>query len=355
MEFLRLFLLPFSLLYGLVTRLRNLLFDMKILPSATFKMPIISVGNLSAGGTGKTPHVEYLINLLYDSYNVSTLSRGFKRRTRGFKLAQSDDHAGTIGDEPTQYFNKFPKLKVAVDENRRNGINELLNLCPETEVVILDDAFQHRYVKPGLSILLSDYHKLFTHDYLLPYGTLREARSGMKRANVIVISKTPIVLSPFETKSIVDEIKPLSHQKVLFSYVKYGAIQSLWNKREIIDTECHYGVIMLVAGIANPYPLEYELRNKCSELSTMYFKDHHRYTPEDIELIKRNYSDIYTRNKILVTTEKDAMRMLDPSIIEQASQLPFYYIPMEIEFHEKDKQLFDEIILNYVRQDKRKR
>ncbi len=355
MEFLRLFLLPFSLLYGLATRFRNLLFDLKILPSTTYKMPIISVGNLSAGGTGKTPHVEYLINLLNTSYKVSTLSRGYGRRTSGFKLANSDDHASTIGDEPAQFYNKFPLITVAVDEKRRNGIDKLQNYHPETDVIILDDAFQHRYVKPGLSILLTDYHKLFSNDYLLPYGTLREARSGMKRADVIVISKTPIVLSPIERKSIIDGIKPLTYQKVLFSFVKYGAIRSLWKKEEVIDTDCHYGIILLVAGIANPYPLEYELRSKCHELITMHFNDHHKYTPEDINQIKQNYSDIYTRNKLLVTTEKDAMRMLDPSIIDNASQLPFYYIPMEIEFHERDKQIFDKIILNYVRQDKRKR
>jgi len=355
MEFLRLFLLPFSLLYGLATRLRNLLFDLKILPSTNFKLPLISVGNLSTGGTGKTPHVEYLINLLSDTYNVSTLSRGYGRKTSGFRLAQPQDHAGTIGDEPAQFYNKFQKLTVAADEKRRNGIKKLLTLRPETDVILLDDAFQHRYVKPGMSVLLTDYHKLYTKDYLLPFGTLRESRKGMKRANIIIITKTPNVLSPFERKSIIDAVKPLPNQAVLFSFVKYGAIRSLWNHEETIEADCHYGVILLVAGIANPYPLEYELKGKCNELTTIRFKDHHKYTSEDIEVIKRNYSDIYTRNKLLVTTEKDAMRMLDPAILEHASQLPFYYIPMEVEFHNGDKQSFHEIILNYVRQNKRER
>lgn len=355
MEFLRLFLLPFSLLYGLVIRLRNLLFDLKILPSSAYKLPLISVGNLSTGGTGKTPHVEYLINLLSDTYNVCTLSRGYGRKTSGFRIAQPQDHAGTIGDEPAQFYKKFLKLTVAADENRRNGINKLLTLRPDTDVILLDDAFQHRYVKPGMSILLTDYHKLYTKDYLLPFGTLRESRKGAKRANIIVITKTPNELSPIERKSIVDGINPSPEQTVLFSFVKYGAIRSLWNHGETIKTDCHYGVIQLVTGIGNPYPLEYELRSKCNELTIIRFRDHHKYTSEDIELINRNYSDIYTCNKLLVTTEKDGMRMLDPAIIEQASQLPFYYIPMEVDFHNGDKQIFDELILGYVRQNKRER
>lgn len=355
MEFLRLFLLPFALLYGLATRLRNLLFDLKILPSTSYKFPLISVGNLSTGGTGKTPHVEYLINLLSDTYNISTLSRGYGRKTKGFILATPNDHAGTIGDEPAQFYKKFPKLVVAADEKRRHGIAKLLTLRPETDIIILDDAFQHRYVKPGMSILLTDYHKLYSQDYLLPFGTLRESRSGGRRANIIVVTKTPNVLSPYERMSIIEGVKPSPFQTVVFSFVKYGALHSLWSTGKTIDAGCHFGVILLVAGIANPYPLEYELKSMCNELTTIRFRDHHKYTSSDFELIKRNYSDIYTRNKLLVTTEKDAMRMLDPAIREQASQLPFYFIPMEVEFHDRDKQLFDEIIINYVRQNKRER
>lgn len=355
MEFLRLFLLPLSLIYGLITSVRNSLFNLKILPTVSYKLPIISVGNLSTGGTGKTPHVEYLIRLLKKDHKIATLSRGYKRSTKGYRLAGKDDHAGTIGDEPAQFYNKFPQITVVTDESRREGINNLLRDKPDTDVIILDDAYQHRYVKPGLSILLTDYHKLFTSDYLLPFGTLRESGRGYKRADIIVVTKTPIVLSPFERIRIVTSIKPVPGQKILFSFVKYGEIRSLWNSEEVIDSSVKFGVIMLVAGIANPYPLEYELRNRCNDLIIIRFNDHHKYSPEDLRLIKENYSDIYTRNKLLITTEKDATRMLDPSVREQASELPIYYIPMEVDFHQKDKQVFDETINKYVRANKRER
>ncbi len=355
MEFLKLFLLPFSLVYEGITRLRNLLFDLKILPSASFKIPVISVGNLSAGGTGKTPHVEYIIRLLSSAESVATLSRGYGRTTKGFRLADNEDNSGTIGDEPSQFYNKFQNIKVATDENRRNGIKQLLEIAPETDVIILDDAYQHRYVTPGLSILLTDYHKPFTTDYMLPFGTLREVKKGAKRANIIVVTKTPTVLSPFERQRLTSAISPSPFQKVLFSYVKYGEMKSLWRPEDKFDTSSKYSVILMVAGIANPYLLEFELRNKCSDLIIIRFSDHHKYTSSDIELIKENYSDIYTRNKLLVTTEKDAMRLLHPEIKEQASQLPFHYLPMEIDFHNGDKQIFDETIKKYVRENKRER
>jgi tetraacyldisaccharide 4'-kinase len=355
MEFLRLFLLPFAIIYEIVTRLRNWLFDWKILSSRTFPLPVISVGNLSAGGTGKTPHTEYLIRLLSNDYQIATLSRGYGRKTRGFRIANENDNAGTIGDEPSQFYNKFPEITVSTDEKRRRGITSLLNLKPELDLIIMDDAFQHRYVKPGLSILLTDYHKLYSKDYPLPLGTLREARSGARRADLIVVTKTPNVLSPFDRELIVDSLKPKSHQQIFFSFVKYGEIRSVWNPEEVIDTATKFSVIILVAGIANPYPLEFELRNRCSDLIVLRYKDHHKYTSVDFEQISRNYSDIYTRNKLLVTTEKDAMRMLDPEVKEMASQLPFFYVPMEVDFHHSDKEKFDNTVINYVRTNKRKR
>jgi tetraacyldisaccharide 4'-kinase len=355
MEFLRLLLLPLAIIYGLIVSLRNKLFDFKILPSSSYPFTVISVGNLSAGGTGKTPHVEYIIRLLSHKASIATLSRGYGRKTHGFRLADQSDHAGTIGDEPAQFHKKFPEIIVAADEKRSRGISKILELKPETDVIILDDAFQHRYVKPGLSILLTDYHKQFTEDYLLPYGTLRESIKGAGRANVIVVTKTPNILSPYERRHMIETINPKPYQKVLFSYVKYGELKPLWDNLPLPESGKHFSVILLVAGIANPYPLEYELRNWCSDLIIIRFKDHHKYTSDDFVQIKENYADIYTRNKLLITTEKDAMRMLDPDIREAASELPIYYIPMEIDFHSDDKQIFDETILNYVRENKRER
>ncbi|HLN52898.1 MAG TPA: tetraacyldisaccharide 4'-kinase [Lentimicrobium sp.] len=355
MEFFRLLLLPVAFIYELITRLRNKLFDWKLLPSTSYNLPVISVGNLSAGGTGKTPHVEYLIRLLISDNRIATLSRGYGRKTKGFRIAGSDDSAGTIGDEPAQFHNKFPEIIVSTAELRRQGISALIKTYPDLDVILMDDAFQHRYVKPGLSILLTDYHKLYTKDYPLPFGTLREARSGAKRSDLIVVTKTPNVLSPFDRQMITDYINPKFHQKIFFSFVKYGTIRSVWNSDEIIEPGSKFTVIILVAGIANPYPLEYELRNMCSDLILMRYNDHHKYTFSDFEEIKENYSDIYTRNKLLVTTEKDAMRMLDPDVKEMASQLPFFYVPMEIDFHGDDKQNFDQIIIDYVRTNKGKR
>lgn len=355
MEILRLFLLPFALIYEVITRIRNKLFDWKLVRSTAYNVPIISVGNLSSGGTGKTPHVEYIIRLLSNENKVATLSRGYGRLTKGFRIADDNDRASSIGDEPMQFYNKFKNVSVVVDADRNNGISNILHQKPDTDVILLDDAFQHRYVKPGLSILLSDYHKLFSGDYLLPYGTLREARSGSKRADLIVITKTPGVLSPFDKKRIVESINPRPNQKLLYSYIKYGAIKSLWYPEAVIEPDVKFSVIMLVAGIANPYPLEFELKNKCNDLITLRYEDHHKYTPEDFERIKQNFTDIYSRNKLLITTEKDAMRMLDPKVKALASKLPFYYIPIDIDFHNGDKEPFDEIIINYVRENKRKR
>lgn len=353
MEFLKLFLLPLAFIYGLIIRVRNKLFDWKLISSEFFTVPVISVGNLTVGGTGKTPHVEYITRLLSKEYKVATLSRGYGRETSGFKIACDEDQARTIGDEPMQFYNKFPGISVAVDSNRRRGIKNILKLKPETDVVILDDAFQHRFVKPGLSILLSDYHKLFFHDYLLPVGTLREHRKGSRRADLIIITKTPEVLSPFERRRIIEGIKPLNNQKVLFSYIRYRELKSLWKPDEPFSLSNHYGMILLVAGIANAYPLEFRLRDHCNELITMRFDDHHKYTRTDLERIKQNYSDLYTRNKLLVTTEKDAMRMLEPSLRDLAAQLPIYYIPIQIDFHGNDKHTFDQTIKDYVKENKR--
>lgn len=347
--------MPFTLLYGFVIRIRNAMFNIGILRSVTYDIPMISVGNLSAGGTGKTPHVEYLVRLLSDNFLVATLSRGYGRKTRGFMLAGSEDNSGTIGDEPLQYFHKFKNLIVCTDENRRRGVVKLMKKYSDLDIIILDDAYQHRFVKPGLSVLLTDYHKLYSDDYLLPYGTLREHSFNAKRADLIIVTKTPSVLSPIERQQIISDLNPSARQIVLFSFIKYSIIRSLWNRDETKDINSHAGVILLVAGIANPYPLEYELRKNCNDLIVMRFNDHHIYTSEDIERIKSNYSDIYTRNKLLVTTEKDAMRLKNPAIIKLAEELPFYYVPMEIQFHEKDKNLFDETIINYVRKNKRKR
>ena len=348
-------MIPFALLYGWIVSLRNLLFNWGILPSVKYPLPVISVGNLSAGGTGKTPHIEYLIRLLSPDFDISTLSRGYGRKTKGFQKAIPENHASTIGDEPLQYLRKFNSIGVFVDEKRRRGIQNILKINENTEVILLDDAFQHRYVKPGLSILLTDFHHLYTRDYLLPAGKLREPIAGARRADIIIVTKTTPVLSPILARQLIDELKPRPHQHVYFSFIKYGVLTSLWSNDHTLEKGKHFSMILLFAGIANTYPIEDHLRQHCNELTVIRFKDHHQYTEQDLLRIKRNFDDLYSPNKLLVTTEKDAMRLLQPELGEIATQLPVFYLPIEVEIHEKYKQQFDKQILKYVSKNQRKR
>jgi len=347
MFLLRILLLPFSLIYGLIIGVRNYLFDIGMLKSFEFKLPVISVGNLSAGGTGKTPHVEYLIRLLKDHYKIAVVSRGYLRKTKGYILAEKESTSSMIGDEPMQYINKFDNLLVAVDENRKNGIQKLISDHTELKAIILDDAYQHRYVKPGLSILLTDFHSLYSNDFLLPVGRLRESKKGARRADIIVITKTDPVFSPLSRRDVLEKLNPLPHQKVFFSFVTYGLPVPLFSelpplRYNLINT------IVLFAGIANPYPLEQYLKRLCSELVTCHFNDHHQFTEKDILTVKETFNDQFSRRKVLITTEKDAMRLREPSISHFLKGFPIYYIPIEISFHFKEKEKFDKLIIDFI-------
>ena len=347
MILLRILLLPFSFIYGLIVRIRNYLFDIRVLKSVEFKLPVIGVGNLSAGGTGKTPHVEYLIRLLQNRIKIAVISRGYLRKSKGFVLADANSTVAKVGDEPMQYINKFKNLLVAVDENRRHGIQKLISEQPEMKAVILDDAYQHRYVKPGLTILLTDFHSLYSNDYLLPAGRLRESKKGAKRADIIIVTKTDPVFSPLNKRAVLEKIKPLPHQKVFFSFVTYGFPVPLFPSLPAL----HYNLIntiVLFVGIANPYPLEQYLKRLCSELITIRFKDHHQFTEKEITAVKTTYNNQFTKRKVLITTEKDAMRLNEPSLLELLKGIPVYYIPIEISFHFREKEKFDKLITDFV-------
>jgi len=347
MILLRILLLPFSFIYGLIVRIRNYLFDIRVLKSVEFKLPVIGVGNLSAGGTGKTPHVEYLIRLLQNRIKIAVISRGYLRKSKGFVLADANSTVANVGDEPKQYINKFKNLLVAVDENRRHGIQKLISEQPEMKAVILDDAYQHRYVKPGLTILLTDFHSLYSNDYLLPAGRLRESKKGAKRADIIIVTKTDPVFSPLNKRAVLEKIKPLPHQKVFFSFVTYGFPVPLFPALPAL----HYNLIntiVLFVGIANPYPLEQYLKRLCSELITIRFKDHHQFTEKEITAVKTTYNNQFTKRKVLITTEKDAMRLNEPSLLELLKGIPVYYIPIEISFHFREKEKFDKLITDFV-------
>ena len=353
MNLLRLILFPVSLLYGTIMWIRNKCFDKHILKSKSFETPVISVGNLSMGGTGKSPHVEYLVRLLSEGFNVTTLSRGYKRKTKGFVLA--DDHvtAKDIGDEPFQFKSKFENIQVAVDEKRVRGISKIQEHNPDVDVILLDDAFQHRYVKPGLSILLTDFHNLYCQDYPVPTGTLREFRSGAGRADIIIVTKCAKVLSPITRKRVKDEIKPQPHQKLYFSYIEHGAFVPIPGIDFKPDKNKKYYSILLFAGIANSYPLEFYLKNLCVEIEILKFPDHHHYNKKDITRIVETFDRILSQNKIIVTTEKDAMRLMFPKFIKMLKYYPVCYVPIEIKFHKEDKIKFNNQIISYVKENTR--
>lgn len=340
----RYILIPFSFIYGGIIWLRNMLFDKNILRSATFDFPLICVGNLAAGGTGKTPMVEYLVETLQKKYKIATLSRGYKRETKGFLIANEQTKAIDIGDEPMQIHQKFPDIFVAVAEERVMGIPQLLYEKPETEVIILDDAFQHREVKAGLNILLTDYDHLYSKDFLLPTGSLRDIKSSSKRADIIVVTKCKSDLNEKEKKSIIDELNPLSNQKVFFTKIEYENPYHLFSK-ESFFLEKDLDVI-LVCGIANPATIEAFLKSKVSSFQMLRYKDHYNFHSDDVKKIKDRFSKIETRKKIILTTEKDAVRLL--KFEKELGPLPIYVLPMMHQFLFADESEFKKNIFTFV-------
>ncbi len=347
MGLFRIILYPFSVVYGIISGLRNLMFDLKILPSESFDVPVISVGNLSVGGTGKTPHVEYLIRLLKDQYRVATLSRGYGRKTKGFRMAGRASNARDIGDEPALFKEKFPGIMVAVDGNRRRGVRRLMKLDLPPDVILLDDAFQHRYIRPGLSILLTDALNLYTRDCLLPAGRLREPRIGAKRAEIIVVTKTEASLSPADKKDFLEELNPAPNQTICYSYIKYQDPVSFSGEKWELYGQKQDGVL-LVTGIANPHPLEIFLKGHFHQVERLTFSDHHAFTARDMRKIHFVFRNMPEKNKIIITTEKDAIRMRETHLSGFLQDLPLYYLPVRIGFHSGSRQSFDSLVLDYV-------
>ncbi len=352
MQALRRLLLPFSLIYGLVVYIRNFLFDTGRIKSTEFPLPVIGIGNLTAGGTGKTPHVEYLIRLLKNDYRLATLSRGYGRITSGYILAKQPVNTRLIGDEPMQYFSKFPEILVCVDENRTEAISNLLRDESKPEVIVMDDSFQHRKVKPGLNILLIEYDKIFTTDYFLPAGNLREPRSSMKRADIIIVTKSPNILVPIERKRILEELKPAVNQSVFFSFIRYGEFNKIFGETKVLLGAEYYMekrfTILLVTGIANPSGVIEYLRRHTDKLEMLIFPDHHEFSNKDIEKIQQTFDNIANQSKIIVTTEKDAMRLKNPEINSSIQKLPIFFLPIVVQIHQ-DGEKFNEIIKEYVR------
>ncbi len=348
MQALKILLIPFSWMYGFITYFRNKLFDLGLFKTQEFPNSVICIGNLNTGGTGKTPLVEYLIELLQKNYSLATLSRGYKRKSRGFILADSFSTAMDIGDEPMQYKKKFPNLTVAVDAKRKRGIELLKENSKDLKVILLDDAFQHRSVKAGLSIVLTSYSNLFYEDSMLPSGTLREAASGIRRADIIVVTKTPENLTPIEKRIIHKKIHPYEYQKIYFSFIRYGALQAVNSTDEIPKNKKEWSVLLL-CGIANPKPLEEYLSAEYKDLKLHLFPDHYDFTLNDLNVVSESFDKISSPKKIIITTEKDWMRLQKSELQDWVKNLPLFYIPIKTDFNEKEKEEFNTQIINYVR------
>ena len=346
---MRILLWPISFLYSIVLTIRHKLYDCRYLKSLRFDYPTIGVGNLNLGGTGKTPTVEYIIQLLKGTYKVATLSRGYGRKTKGFQRADSQSTAKSIGDEPLQYFHKFPDIQVAVDENRVDGVRKLLRGDVTPDVVLLDDAFQHRSLKVELNLLLTEYHHLYCDDFLFPTGTLRDVRWAAQRADIIVVSKSPNVLSEENKAQIIKKLKPQEHQKVFFSYLEYEPLKPL-NKTAMHFEARKAGSALLFCGIAHPRPLIEEFSQRFQKLETLLFADHHSYGEKEIKQIIRRFQSMQGEQKIIITTEKDAARLTNSPYLCQLENTPLFVQPVGVRFHE-EKQ-FNEEILKYVRENK---
>jgi len=335
MNLLRKLLFPFAILYGFITSIRNFLFDKGILKSTSFDVPVIAVGNLSVGGTGKTPQIEYLIRLLFERYKIATLSRGYKRKSEGFVLADENSNAEILGDEPFQFYQKFPFVMVAVDANRTNGIQQLLSQQITPEIILLDDAYQHRKVKAGFYILLTSYGDLYADDFILPTGNLREGRSGAKRANIVVVTKCPKNLSDEKQTEIRLKLKLSPSQQIFFSFIDYDEV--IYSKEEkIAVSEIKSETKLLLAGIAKPKPFFDYLKNENDECLT--FPDHHHFSDADLDSIQQK-----ANGRKIITTEKDYVRLKDSKLVSQ-----LYYLPIKSTFI-KHKQNFDASILEYVK------
>lgn len=324
--------------------LRNWLFDKNILKSASFNFPVICVGNLATGGTGKTPMTEYLVEVLQDKYKTATLSRGYKRKTKGFAIANDQTTALDIGDEPMQFHQKFPGITVAVGEERLVAIPQILDQKPDTQVIILDDAFQHRSVRAGLNLLLSDYKNLYTRDLMLPAGDLRDIKSSSHRADIIIITKCKTELSVEEKEQLLEELDPLDHQKVFFTEIVYSQPYHLFSKQPA-DISASADILLL-CGIANPKPLKDFLAAHFHSYDMIRYADHHIFTTDDLNEIKRQFEKTSSAGKIILTTEKDAVRL--QKFNNELSGYPIYVLPVRHRFLFNEESTFNELIFDFI-------
>ncbi len=352
---------PLSWLYGLGVGFRNLLFEAGILKSQAFATPVISVGNITVGGTGKTPHVEYLIRLLKDKTNLAVLSRGYKRKSHGFVLGNDHSTIYDIGDEPFQMMQKFPDITVAVDKKRTRGISNLIHGAAgkDIDVILLDDAFQHRYVKPGINILLVDYHRLIIYDELLPSGRLREPASSKDRADIVIVTKCPTDMKPMEFRVLTKAMALYPYQQLFFSTHEYGKLVPLGDlgnlgslgSLETLAQLAPYHVLLLT-GIGSPEQMRLDLEPYTKEIKPLAFADHHQFREKDILLINETFSSLPSP-KCIITTEKDAVRLKTVEGLSDEVKQHLYVLPIRIKIMLDQELSFNKYITDYVRKNSR--
>ncbi|MEZ5106511.1 MAG: tetraacyldisaccharide 4'-kinase [Draconibacterium sp.] len=356
---IKILLYPLSWLYGTVVYIRNRMYDLNLLKSTEFDVPVISIGNITVGGTGKTPHVEYLVQLLKDKFEVATLSRGYKRKTTGYLEIQPGSTSEEAGDEPLQIKNHFPEITVSVCEKRVEGVEKLLRAENEKlpDVVILDDAFQHRRITPGINILLIDYNRPVKEDHLLPLGRLREGVSQMRRANIIVFTKCPDEVTPIMRRILQKDVGLLPYQSLFFSTLEYGKLKPVFSAKRLDKTfytdKTHS--ILIVTGIASPKLFHDYMKKFSSHTKILSFPDHHYYSEADIQQIEQNLESLPGINKIIVTTEKDSMRLKDKENLPETIKNSLYLLPAKVNFPDAESREFNKKILNYVGENKSNR
>ena len=349
-------LIPLSWLYGIGVGFRNQLFNIGLLKQHDYDIPIISVGNITVGGAGKTPHVEYLIRLLKDKVKVAVLSRGYKRKTHGYVLANDSSTVTDIGDEPYQMKQKYQDVHIAVDKKRVDGIAHITGDAEtnDTDVILLDDAFQHRYVKPGINILLVDYHRLIIYDKLLPAGRLREPQSGKNRADIVIITKCPKDLKPMEFRVLTKAMNLYPYQSLYFTTIEYESLTPLFAKeKSTIEKEALEDKhVMLITGIASPKQIIIDLKPHVKEMTTLAFSDHHQFKSKDIMKINETFNAI-KGEKIIVTTEKDATRLEQLEGLSEEVKQNLYILPIKVKFMINQEEEFNDKIIDYVRKNSR--
>lgn len=339
-------LLPFSWLYGLITGCRNFLYNKGIFKSVDFDIPVICVGNIAAGGTGKTPFSAFLIEKLSKEYKTALLSRGYRRKSKGFVLATNDSTATEIGDEPREIKTKFPQITVAVDANRVEGIQKIRQSVPDTQMVILDDGYQHRKVNPGLKILLTDYNRIFTRDHLLPYGMLRESKSGYKRADMVVVTKCPDGIGEEELLRTERELQLLPHQKVYFAGWEYAQLYNLFGGDKLPGDALREKEVLLMTGIAFPEPAVRYLKTQTAAVQLLQFPDHHFFSQKDYDVLTKTTGEA---EKVIVVTEKDAARMATDKFFPEQLRKQTYVLPVKMRVLQNKENALIKYITDYVR------